>query len=240
MIELGAKADLLAAAALGRMDLLRVAFNSKGRLRSRPRRRGKTLTERDAIGLAMLFAYVRGQPDAVDFLLEKEGNWDMIGVNNGTALHRAAWEGDLAMVERLHEKGADVNDRNNPFTGTPLAWASYNKQHEVVRWLQRHCAIDLHDAVSFDLREQAEARLREDPTSLNKLIEDSELTWITPLHRAAVSNREALAKLLLEKGADPNILAGDGHTALDLAEQAHADGVARLIERHGGKRSVEL
>ena len=55
-------------------------------------------------------------PDAVDFLLEKDGNWNMTGVNNGTALHRAAGVGDLAMVERLVAKGADLGDRNNPFT----------------------------------------------------------------------------------------------------------------------------
>ena len=61
MIELGAKPDILAAAALGRMDLLRAAFDDDGNLRSRPRRHGKTMTERDAIGLAMLYAYVREQ-----------------------------------------------------------------------------------------------------------------------------------------------------------------------------------
>ena len=117
-------------------------------------------------------------------------------------------------------KGADVNDRNNPFTGTPMGWASHNKQHAVVQWLQDHCAIDLHDAVSFDLPEHVEARLREDPASVNRPIDDSQLSWSTPLHRAAALNREAMAKLLLERGADPNILAGNGCTALDLAEQA--------------------
>jgi len=127
MIELGAKADLFAAAALGRMDLLRAAFDFNGRLRSRPRRAGKTMIERDAIGLALLFAYVREQHDAVDFLLEKDGNWNMIGVNNGTALHRAT-AGDLAMVKRLVAKGADMSDRNNPFNATPLAWADHDKQ----------------------------------------------------------------------------------------------------------------
>jgi uncharacterized protein len=79
--------------------------------------------QRDAIGLAMLFAYVREQSEAVEFLLEKDGNWNMVGVNNGTALHRAAGSGDLAMVMRLVAKGADVNDRNNPFTATPFSWA---------------------------------------------------------------------------------------------------------------------
>jgi ankyrin repeat protein len=240
MIELGASIDVLAAAALGRMDLLRRAFDAQGKLRSRPRRSRKTMSERDAIGLAMLFAYVRGQMDAVDFLLEKDGNWNMIGVNNGTALHRAASSGDLAMVERLVAKGADVNDRNNPFTGTPMGWASHNQQHSVVEWLQEHCPIDLHDAVAFDLKDHAEARLREDPASINRLMDDSQLSWSTPLHRAAAVGREVMAKLLLEKGADPNILAGNGLTALDLAERAHAQVVAELITQHGGKHAADL
>jgi ankyrin repeat protein len=59
-------------------------------------------------------------PRAVDYLLEKNGNWNTIGVNNGTALHRAAWAGDLAMVQRLVAKGADIANRNNPFNATPL------------------------------------------------------------------------------------------------------------------------
>ena len=198
------------------------------------------MSERDAIGLAMLFAYVRGQMDAVDFLLEKDGNWNMIGVNNGTALHRAASAGDLAMVERLVAKGADVNDRNNPFTGTPMGWASHDKQHAVVEWLEQHCAIDLHDAVACDLEDHAQARLREDPASVNRPIDDVQLSSITPLHRAAALGREAIAKLLLEKGADPNVLSGNGLTALDLAEQARSQVVANLITQHGGKHAADL
>jgi ankyrin repeat protein len=47
-----------------------------------------------------------------------------------------------------------------------------------------------------------------------------------------------MANLLLEKGADPNILAGNGLTALDVAEQAQAEGIVMLIEQRGGKRSA--
>ena len=138
------------------------------------------MNERDAIGLAMLFAYVNEHRDAVDFLLEKDGNWDMIGVNNGTALHRAAGVGDLAMVKRLVAKGADMSDRNNPFTATPLSWADHDKQAEVFQWMREHCAIDLHDAVCFDLREHVEARLREDPASVNKRIDQWKIPQGTP------------------------------------------------------------
>jgi hypothetical protein len=63
--SLGAKPDLFAAAGLGRLDLLASFFDGAGRLVSTPRRRGK-MSARDAIGLAMLFAYVRRQPEAVD------------------------------------------------------------------------------------------------------------------------------------------------------------------------------
>jgi ankyrin repeat protein len=240
MIALGAKADVFAAAAPGRMDLLRAAFTRKGRLRSRPRRRGVTLTERDAIGLAMLFAYVREQSEAVEFLLEKDGNWNMVGVNNGTALHRAAGSGDLAMVMRLVAKGADVNDRNNPFTATPFSWAYHSKQTEICEWMRAHCAIDLHDAVAFDLREHVEARLREDPASVDELANHWDIPRSTPLHWAARQNREDLVKVLLETGAHPNIVAGNGSTAFDLAETAGAAGITRLIEQHGGKRSADL
>jgi hypothetical protein len=57
MIELGAKPDVLAAAALGRMDLLRALFDSEGRRLSRPRRHGKGL---GAAGAARRHA--RGRP----------------------------------------------------------------------------------------------------------------------------------------------------------------------------------
>ena len=254
MIELGAKADVCAAAALGRMDLLRDCFDTEGRLRSRPRRGGKLMTERNAIGLAMLFAYVRHQPEAVDFLIEKDGNWNMVGVNNGAVLHRAAWQGDLAMVQRLVAKGADMSNRNNPFNSTPLSWAQHNKQVEVFQWMRTHCRIDLHDAVSFDLREHVEARLREDPASVNKRLDHWDIPQCTPLHWAAwlhyedvdgmhshdPSTREELVRLLLDKGADPNVVAGNGLTPLDVADAAGAAGIAALLEQHDAKRAADL
>src|SRR5262245_10377114 len=253
MIALGAKADVLAAAALGRMDLLHGFFDRNGRLLARPRRHGKEMPERDAIGLALLYAYVRGQRTAVDFLLEKHGNWNVIGVNNGTALHRASWEGDLEMVKRLVAKGADISNRDNPFNSTPLSWAQHNKQQEVFDWLRTHCTIDLHDAVCFDLREHVQARLNEDRASVNRRIDQWDVPQCTPLHWAAwlgiedidglhshdETRREELVRFLLQKGADPNIVAGNGLTALDMADACGATRIAALLEQHGGKRSTE-
>jgi ankyrin repeat protein len=254
MIALGAEPDVFAAAALGRMDLLSAAFDAAGRLRSRPRRRGKPMSERDAVGLALLYAYVREQPDAVDFLLEKDGNWNMTGVNNGTALHRAAWAGDLAMVRRLVAKGADTSNRDNPFVATPLSWAQHNKQDEVMQWMRAHCAIDLHDAVCFDLRELVEARLRGDRGAVHERRDQWDMPQCTPLHWAAwphyedingthshdAASREHLVSLLLQHGADPNVVAGNGLTALDVALAGGAAGIVALLERHGARRAADL
>ena len=109
------------------------------------------LSNADAIGLAALYAYVRGQPDAVDFLLEKDGNWNMTGVNNGAMLHRAAVAGDLPMVKRLVAKGADTSNRDNPFAATPLSWADHANQRETFDWLRSNSRVDVHDAAGFGL-----------------------------------------------------------------------------------------
>jgi hypothetical protein len=254
LIELGAKPDVCAAAALGDMNLLRSFFGKDGRLVERPRRHGKVMTERDAIGLALLFAYVNRKRGAVDFLLEKEGNWNMTGVNNGAVLHRAAWDGDLATVERLVAKGADMSNRDNPFNSTPLSWAQHNKQREVFDWMRANCAIDLHEAVGHNLREHVEARLREDPASVNKRLDNWETPQSTPLYWAAwtkihdvdgehlwdESEREDLVRYLLDRGADPNIVAGDGYTALDVARTAGSARIVAVIQERGGKSGAEL
>lgn len=249
MIELGAEADLFAAAALGRMNALAAAFDADGRLRSRPRRRGRPMKERDAIGLALLFAYVNGHAAAVDLLLDRDGNWDVTGVNNGTALHRAAWDGDLGMVRRLVAKGADIGNRDNPFVATPLSWAQHNRQQEVFDWLRAHCAIDLHDAVGFGLREHVEARLREDRASVDVVRDQWDIPRSTALHWAAwpsssdvagttakpVAARATLLEMLLDHGADPDIIAGNGMTALDIARAGGAADLIAILEARGAR-----
>lgn len=238
LIAIGAKPDLFAAAALGRIDLLRRFFDAEGRVTARPRRHGKEMPDRDAIGLAMLYAYVRQQPEAVEFLLDKDGNWNMTGVNNGTALHRAAWAGDLATVKRLVEKGADINNRDNPYFGTPMDWAWHAKQPEVVEWIQQQCRVDLHNAVAYDLRDQIAARVREDPTSVDRRMDDGDIPMGTPLHTAARLNHQEAAAMLLDIGADINAVAGDGSTPLDTADASGAAGVALMLEQRGGVRTA--
>ncbi len=240
LIDLGAEVDVCAAAALGRMDRVRDAFDAGGKLKTAVRRGTETLSERDAIGLAMLFAYVNGRREAVDFLLEKDGNWNMTGVNNGTALHRAAGSGDRSMVERLVAKGADLDDRNNPFNATPLSWADHEGKSEVFHWMRTHGPVDIHDAVCFGLLDHVRARIDERPDCINDALDQWQIPRATPLHFAAHMRAPAIATLLLDAGAQPNTLAGDGRTALDIAESRSATEVAKRLLARGGLRAPEL
>ncbi|HEY5360109.1 MAG TPA: ankyrin repeat domain-containing protein [Streptosporangiaceae bacterium] len=53
------------------------------------------------------------------------------------ALHEAAWNGSLAMVELLVELGGDPALKDLSYQATPAGWAETNGQHEVVAYLKR-------------------------------------------------------------------------------------------------------
>ena len=164
----------------------------------------------------------------------------MTGVNNGAMLHRAAVAGDLPMVKQLVAKGADTSNRDNPFAATPLSWADHGKQSETFDWLRNHSPVDLHDAVGFGLTDHVHARLRESPASVNEQRDQWQLAQATPLHIAAMMDRADLAAVLLDAGADPTRLAGNGLTPLDVAEQNNATATATLLEATQSDASLAL
>ena len=68
--------------------------------------------------------------------LMTELGFEISGRTRATALHSAAWNGNLPMVELLLELGADPNIRDTTYDGTPLDWAAHNGQAEVVEHLR--------------------------------------------------------------------------------------------------------
>ncbi|MGA5534822.1 ankyrin repeat domain-containing protein [Mycolicibacterium nivoides] len=55
-----------------------------------------------------------------------------------TALHQAAWAGDLELIRRLLDAGADTAMTDRRFGSTPLAWAEHAYQTEAADLLRRH------------------------------------------------------------------------------------------------------
>ena len=92
----------------------------------------------------MMGAVDFGHHALVDWLLARDANVNARagGKTRHTALHAAAWNGDLPMVERLVGAGADRSTRDDEHHGTPLDWArvaidieNNPKCHDVVAYL---------------------------------------------------------------------------------------------------------
>jgi len=144
--------------------------------------------------------------------------WDMrAGL---TALHLAAFAGNLEAADLILMKGADVNASQGE--GTPLFQACLGGHEPVARLLLEYGA---------------------QPDGATDAGE-------TPIMAAALTGNEPLARLLIEKGADVNKQTASGkskldesrdvagETALHLAAGAGHAAFVRLLLEHGAKADL--
>lgn len=73
------------------------------------------------------------RPDGLRLMAEL--GFNLSGLARNTALHQAAWAGNVELVKLLLELGADPKVREPTFDGTPLDWARHNHQSAVVELL---------------------------------------------------------------------------------------------------------
>ncbi len=96
-------------------------------------------------------------------------------------------------------------------------------------------AQDIFELIEENNVAEIKKLLDTDPSVVNAMDQDG---WM-PLHWAAWEGHEAVAKLLLEKGANVNIAIHDGITPLHFAaEGGHEAIVKLLIERHANINAV--
>ena len=155
--------------------------------------------ETAALGTATEFeAMLRDYPDAVK--RPNSFGW--------TALHMAAFAGNVANTQLLIDKGADVNARaKSRFLNTPLQTALLTGQYETAKLLLEHGA--------------------------DSLVRQSK--GFTPMHEAALLGRADLIELLLAHGAEINSMADNGHTPMAEALRGHHEDTAALLKSKGGK-----
>ena len=190
-------------------------------------------------GSAALYAILHwSRTDAgVRWLLEHGADPDPVFAANGeTPLHVAAQQWDVALVEQLVQRGADVS-RRRADGRTPYAVAELNGNRAVADWLLAHGASDeiapvdrLVAACARGDRATAESLLAGHP-SLRDEIADAHYV---ALHQAAEQGDVGALALLLDCGFDPN--RGDaeiGKTALHSAAMAGQPDAARLLLARG-------
>jgi ankyrin repeat protein len=78
----------------------------------------------------MMAAVDFGHYAMVEWLLQRGGNVNARAQSESrhTALHSAAWNGDLRIVQVLVAAGADMNVRDDQYHATPLGWAETSLQ----------------------------------------------------------------------------------------------------------------
>jgi ankyrin repeat protein len=96
-------------------------------------------------------------------------------VRGSTALHYAANDGKLRLIERLIELGADVNAANANWFRSVLAWAANNARIEAMRLLLTHSArpdsLDALHAAAWGGPERGRGREQEYADALRLLVE---------------------------------------------------------------------
>jgi hypothetical protein len=103
--SLGAPVDLEAAAALGRIGIVRDYFDH---------------ANSQQMESAFDYACAWGQREVVKFLLERGISPDLRNADGRTGLHSAAWGAHIDVVKLLLQRGSPVDVKENNFHATPL------------------------------------------------------------------------------------------------------------------------
>lgn len=89
---------------------------------------------------ALALAVQHGRVEAARALLdagESASRYNPVGIHShSTPLHQAAWNGDLAMVRLLVERGARRDLKDALWQGTPLDWAVHGGREDVAAYLR--------------------------------------------------------------------------------------------------------
>jgi ankyrin repeat protein len=218
MAQAGAALDLFCAAGSGSVDGVLACFDERGALRAGASKTGSSRYAADGTRLpcppdspaeqiadALYIAARTAQPDVVRVLLAHRPDLSFRAYMGGTPLHWAYFGGSRAVVDLLLAAGADPAARDHELGATPRAFAI--------------CC-----PASWGFDDLVRRRLSEDP-SLATLMDGR----TSALHEAARAGHTSTIQLLLDAGANPALLNGEGQTPGDLASVAGHAAVAAAL-----------
>jgi ankyrin repeat protein len=197
----------------------------------------------------LYYASRAGLAESVKLLLEKGADVNALAENHvsapagnyyGTALQAAAARGHDQIVQRLLEKGADVNAPAGDDYGTALQAAAARGHDQIVqRLLEKGADVNAPARRAYGTALQMAASKGHDQIVQRLLEEGADVNapargeYGTALQAAAARGHDQIAQRLLKKGADVNAPAGRLYgTALQAAAGGgHDQIVQRLLEK---------
>lgn len=178
-------------------------------------RRGADSDVRDAEGRPLLYLLIlEGCLGIATLLIEKGGvPLESRDAEGRTALHVAAWQGDLNGIELLLRHGADPNALDSEGR-PPLHSVAWRGHISAGRLLLRARGIN----VDLACKKQG----------------------ATALSIAAQEGHTEIVAMLLENGADPDLLDRYGRCPVKVAGKRGHFSIVRLLESYGAKPSLGL
>ena len=183
--------------------------------------------------------------DAIDLLLERglDPNLREQG-DNTCAMHWAAAGGHPDIVRRLADAGGDVvghgDDHELEVIGWATCWDGCDDQahRDVAEFLvSRGARHHIFSAIALNLPGEVRRIVAADPSALSRRQSRNE-AHRTPLHFAVRAKRQEMIALLLELGADPLVVDGDGQPVAIYATAPETDRL--VMERIHAMTSAEL
>ena len=178
----------------------------------------------------------------------------LVEYNYTPPIHFAVREGHLAMVKLLIERGADLAYRTYPFQDSLLTIADDHEHAGVATLLRRQ--IERRYKLGSGIRVIIDAADAGDLAKVSaELSRDSSLataandTGDTPLHHAAMRRHLAIVRTLIDAGADPDPIRGDGYRPIHLAVMrnfvvggpaAEGQAIADLLLARGARYTMFL
>lgn len=188
---------------------------------------------------------------------------ELLHAGDGTSnqpIHWAVMTRQLDVIDELLLRGADINAKRQDgarpiqlyngdydFRGwrdVPQDWPVTPSQ-VLAHLRERGADVDIGTAASIGDQERVRELLDQDPTLANRV---SEYTGYyigsgAPLKNAAARGYIEIVKLLLERGADPNLpeenIAPHGHALYSAVANGHYE-IAKLLLEHGAYPNPEV
>ncbi|XP_072765725.1 transient receptor potential cation channel subfamily A member 1 homolog [Anoplolepis gracilipes] len=200
-----------------------------------------TMEECDPDHIALVLAIENGEFDrAIQILARDSQNRYAcpVGALQVTALHVAAWQGRIDLLDRLYEKGARVNDVDK-IGRCALYYAAHHDNVDVTEWLLRRGGyVNAKVGIYSCTKGVPYTSLTKSCFVGRKL--PLPVCWgRTPLHQAVKNNRADVVRVLVEHGADVNakderlitplLLAGSAVNRDDLKEMTKFVEIVKIL-----------